>query len=1288
MNFDYIKHRKWAIAVPLIVLGISMAFMHRFSLEEDITAMLPETDTVIQDFRLVVKRFQALDALYIDIGTESDQTESADYVVLAADSFYKALKQSGLFSSIDYQYLPEELVEFYNTLSERKALLIGASELSQFAKILDPEEIERRLNSAKRKFIEPSGFFIREQILEDPLEFSELIFSKIQCLSPGANSAQLIDGRIWSKDSKHLLMIAIPSFPATDSKRGEHLIAVVDNIRQEVLKLVPAGMVRISYVGGHRATLDNARTIKSDLSRLTTVASIGIAVICILFFRRISYVLLIFLPMVLGIACAALAFAVFEPSISGISLGCAIILMGIVVDNGIYFLYRWDNIEEQTETPTKTVRSMLIPLLIGAGTTVVGFLCFMVSSIPGTRQMGIFGALGTTFSTLFAIFLLPRLVVSPSSWKVRHGIFSLTDYCHRFLIWRQHHSKAFILATVAILAVGIAGLWWLRFEGDPQELNYVPKESLEDEQAVLDVWGDFSTSSVVVQGRTLEEALRKNDHLAELLQRLLTSGKIASFSSIAGILPSHDKQMQNQKRWQEFWKSNEGTVFLDCFEQKATQIGFKHGAFESFYRTLRDECEPIEITSFPQSGPGRLVHRYIASDRGDFFVLSTVEITDINDLPSVSSLISNGVDDAIVMDKRAFVEHCTSLVKSEFKKFSVVVCLAMMAFMLLFLRIELVLAVMLPVFYSIVITLGLLGFLGININLVSCLFIVFIFGVGSDYSIFLACIALDFYLGQRKYQLVTLGAVVICALTTICSLGVLVLARHQVLFFLGAAGLIGIICSLIAAVLIVPIITSHLFPAETRHGAPTLRKILAAILSYIYVGLAALFYLSFLKCLVKLWYKNRRFEQQRFVRRYFHYVARGLINWFPFRGTSCVYINCDRQAFPRASVIVSNHLSAFDIMVVLSLPVDLVMMVKQWVWRKPIVGSIIREAGYILVEDNVELLLSKAASYLERNISVMVFPEGGRSRDGKMGRFHKGAFELAIRTQSDIIPLLITDSQSCLAPETYYVGYSKTIVQALPPVTAENCDYSIGPQSLATRVKTMMQALEHQNWRISQQGRPFWCNIRSAYDYLGRYVESYVAWKLRLDPIHRSIDELVPEEGLVLDLGCGYGLMTNILARKSRHRYVIGMDYDTRKIAVAKQSGRLNQNAEFQLSNLFDAQYPQAECVVLVDVLHYWPLEKQLLIISKACGCLKDDGILVFRDGLYSSTLQHQLVKWTEYIACLIGHNRRGEGLFFYERDVYANAFDRHGLQLIKEYEHLGHGSNTVLVCRKKSDGL
>ena len=110
-------------------------------------------------------------------------------------------------------------------------------------------------------------------------------------------------------------------------------------------------------------------------------------------------------------------------------------------------------------------------------------------------------------------------------------------------------------------------------------------------------------------------------------------------------------------------------------------------------------------------------------------------------------------------------------------------------------------------------------------------------------------------------------------------------------------------------------------------------------------------------------------------------------------------------------VIISNHQSLLDILMINCLRLRFKWISKVENIKLPFLGWYLRMAGYITVnrgneESKVEML-DKSLGCLKRKISIMLFPEGTRSLDRKIGLFKRGAFQLAIQANVPILPIVI-----------------------------------------------------------------------------------------------------------------------------------------------------------------------------------------------------------------------------------------------------------------------------------------
>jgi 1-acyl-sn-glycerol-3-phosphate acyltransferase len=130
-------------------------------------------------------------------------------------------------------------------------------------------------------------------------------------------------------------------------------------------------------------------------------------------------------------------------------------------------------------------------------------------------------------------------------------------------------------------------------------------------------------------------------------------------------------------------------------------------------------------------------------------------------------------------------------------------------------------------------------------------------------------------------------------------------------------------------------------------------------------------------------------------------------------------------------VIVSNHQSLADIPVITHLRLDTKWLCKAELFRVPVVGWMLRMAGDVPVDRSDKRKRGKAlvqcAQYLRQRCSVVFFPEGTRSRDGQVLPFNEGPFQLAVREQVPILPLVVEGSGAALPRNSWLFGGTQDI---------------------------------------------------------------------------------------------------------------------------------------------------------------------------------------------------------------------------------------------------------------------
>jgi SAM-dependent methyltransferase len=369
-------------------------------------------------------------------------------------------------------------------------------------------------------------------------------------------------------------------------------------------------------------------------------------------------------------------------------------------------------------------------------------------------------------------------------------------------------------------------------------------------------------------------------------------------------------------------------------------------------------------------------------------------------------------------------------------------------------------------------------------------------------------------------------------------------------------------------------------------------------------------------------------------------------------------------------------------MLVVGLPADVRQTAKKRVFDAPFLGIGCKILGHVMVEPNdPQITLQRCRERLATGASVHFYPEGTRSPDGFVQRFHRGAFELAIELNQEILPVILCDTWTSVPRDAYWFEPYHAAVCALPRVTPGNFDYSLGSTALMQHCeKIVRDALQKQLDELNTP-RVLRRKVERLYRYQGAFTEKFVHLKMKLDPVFPWLDQVVPRAGFILDLGCGYGIATHWLAHTTDQRSFLGLDYDENKIRIAQCTAPQHPRIQFQIGDILECDLPACEAILLIDVLHYWTPEKQQLILDKARRALRPGGKLILRDGAKSDAGAHQHIHRWEVFATKFGLNQTREGLHFQSLAGLQAALKRAGFGPVEIIKEAGRGSNVLLVA-------
>lgn len=181
-------------------------------------------------------------------------------------------------------------------------------------------------------------------------------------------------------------------------------------------------------------------------------------------------------------------------------------------------------------------------------------------------------------------------------------------------------------------------------------------------------------------------------------------------------------------------------------------------------------------------------------------------------------------------------------------------------------------------------------------------------------------------------------------------------------------------------------------------------------------------------------------------RRVVHWLSRLMVRIFlGVAGWRCRVEGAENLDSRKSYVVVMNHNAMMDIPMLYLLPLNFRWVSKREVFSIPFFGQFLILHGDIAIERGsgaqaMEQVMREGCKWLSRGASVAIFPEGTRSKDGEIGRFKAGAFNLAREAGVEILPVVIDGTRSMIKRGGKMNWSSRLTLRVLPAVSVESTD--------------------------------------------------------------------------------------------------------------------------------------------------------------------------------------------------------------------------------------------------------
>ncbi|OXA94404.1 1-acyl-sn-glycerol-3-phosphate acyltransferase [Flavobacterium hercynium] len=1173
------RRKSLSVVLAILMLLVFGFFASQIKFEEDITKLIPTNDKSDVTAK-VLKQLNFADKITVIFklkknGTPEDLKEMA---TAFSDSVAQSCKPyvNGIQGKVDEENIQETIDFVYNNLP----LFLDHDDYAAIENKLQKDSIAATVQGNYKSIVSPSGFITKDFILQDPLGISFIALKKLQQLNVG-DDFTLDNGFVMTKDKKKLLLFITSNLPSSETEKNTLFAAKLQSI-QDNLNQKFKTKTSISYFGSALIAVANANQIKSDIILTTTIAMVTLMLILILFYRKILIPVIIFIPTVFG-ALFAVAFLYFiKEQISAISLGIGSILLGITIDYSLHILTHYKH-----NSDVKTLyKDITMPVIMSSSTTAVAFLCLLFVKSDALNDLGIFAAVIVMASAIFSLLIVPHLY-KPKENNFEHKKNAIDKLAH----FSFHNNKFLIGFCVLITIVCFFTYNNVGFNNDLSQLNFIPNEIKAAEKDLEESTSLTSkTIYVASYGNSMEEVLQNNTKLFADLTAEKQTNKILNFSSVGGIMLSQAAQKQKIEQWNSFWDAHKKQLLQSQLISEGTKLGFKPSTYTAFYEHLNFDFKPITAADYLKIQALQL-HEFVTEKNGFYTISTLVKVTPQQRDGFVKAALTK--ENVIAIDRQQMNETFFSTLKTDFNSlvnYSFIAVILILFFF--FRRIELVIVSCIPIALTGIVTAGIMGIFGIQMNIFSMIVCTLIFGHGVDFSIFMTSALQKEYTTGKNEIAIYRTSIILAVITTILGIGAMIFAQHPALRSISSVSLIGVFAALIITFIFYPILFKLFISNRSKKGNPpfVLRTFLHGIISFFYYGMGGIL-MSLFSIIIMPIIPIKEKTKMKAFRYFISKFMKSVLHSGPFMRLKV--INKHHENFEKPAIVIANHSSFIDILAMGMLSPKIIFLVNDWVYNSPIFGGTVRKAGFYPVSEGLEGGVEHLRQKVNEGYSLMIFPEGTRSESNQIKRFHKGAFYLAEEFNLDIVPVLIHGASEAIPKGDFVIHHSFLTVSILERITPDNRSFGENYTERTKLLSTFFKAEFHKVRQELEGPEYFKKMLVHSFDY--KEIEIVKEVKANLNQnleIYHRLNQYISAKAKILHLSKDHGELDVLLTLQEPQRKVYSFNNDKEKRAIAKTNYFLKKRKITYLENIETTLENQFDVVLISDEYHNIPLEK------------------------------------------------------------------------------------------------
>ncbi|MEO6594483.1 MAG: MMPL family transporter, partial [Planctomycetota bacterium] len=407
----------------------------------------------------------------------------------------------------------------WNTYEPRRLAFFADSEEAVKERLTDVA-LAASVATLKQRLASPMSGLISRVAPGDPFLVVPALFERLT--GGRGNGLGIEDERFVTDDGTGAVLFLTTRASASDSTVQRPLLLGVQAAFAEVQRTHGAHL-RLSQSGVHRHAVAAEDSMRADIQRVTIGSILGLVSLFLLLFRSVRPLIMCLPVLGTGFLAGTTACLLAFGEVHGLTLAFGASLLGVSIDYSVHF-YSHVALAPDPRGARHTLGHIWNSLLLGAATTVLGFLAMMVATFPGLRELAVFATVGITATLAATNLFLPGFA---GGIRPTRAARALVAGLHRLVAVRGSRRcwlAAPVTAVLALIAIGLPKASW---DDGLATLNRVDPQLKAEDDAVHARVARFEQRRVVVaSGSDEQAALRANDRIAEALRAAERAGEI------------------------------------------------------------------------------------------------------------------------------------------------------------------------------------------------------------------------------------------------------------------------------------------------------------------------------------------------------------------------------------------------------------------------------------------------------------------------------------------------------------------------------------------------------------------------------------------------------------------------------------------------------------------------------------------------------------------------------------------------------------------------------------------